>query len=72
MIKVNREVFKKACEAFDIVKGDMVLACLSFKNTGIVKEGTEAIIGGFLDVIGNEGTLIFPPSLKTAHIVQLV
>ena len=60
MIKVNREVFKKAVKALDIVKGGMVLFQSFLKNKGMLEIGAEAMIGGFLDVIGNEGTFIIP------------
>lgn len=64
MKKVNREVIIKACEALHIVKGDMVLTSSFFENIRMAGERTEAIAGGFLDVIGNEGTLIIPTFLQ--------
>ena len=43
-----------------IVKGDICLFHSSFKSLGPVDGGAEAVIGGFEDAIGPEGTLVAP------------
>lgn len=43
-----------------IHRGDMVLVHSSFKSLGPVDGGAETVIRGFLDAIGEEGTLVFP------------
>ncbi len=60
MTEVTRQDIKKAVEALGIKKGDTVLVHSSFKSMGKVIGGAEDVIGGFLDVIGDEGTLVFP------------
>ena len=67
MIKVDREVIKKACEALHKVKGDMTLFQMFFRNTERIEQRIEAVFGGFLAVISNEGTLIIPAFPKNLH-----
>ena len=43
-----------------IQRGDMVLVHSSFKSLGQVDGGAETVIRGFLDAVGEEGTLVFP------------
>lgn len=68
MIKVNREVIRKACKAFNKVKGDKASVRLFFRNEETIETETKTEIDGFLDVIGNEGTLIVPTFPKNRHI----
>ncbi len=60
MTEVTRQEISKAVADLGIKKGDMVLVHSSFKSMGKVIGGAEDVIGGFLDVIGEEGTLVFP------------
>ena len=57
---VTREDIKKAAHELGIRSGDTVLVHSSFKSFGGVEGGAEAVIGGFMDAIGEEGTLVFP------------
>ena len=57
---VTREDIRKAAEALGIKKGDTVLIHSSFKSFGGVDGGAESVVGGFMDAVGEEGTLVFP------------
>lgn len=60
MTVVNQNDIKKAVKELGIKAGDTVLVHSSFKSLGTVDGGAEAVISGFLDVIGEDGTLVFP------------
>lgn len=60
MTSVNRLDIRRAVETLGIGKGEVVLVHSSFKSMGYVEGGAESVIGGFLDVIGTEGTLVLP------------
>ena len=57
---VTRKDVEKAVRDLGIKEGDVVLVHSSFKSMGHVVGGAEDVIGGFLDAIGEEGTLVFP------------
>ena len=60
MTIVTREDIRQAARALGLVRGDTVLIHSSFKSFGYVEGGAEAVIGGFRDAIGEDGTLVFP------------
>ena len=60
MTEVTRKDVEKAVRDLGIKEGDVVLVHSSFKSMGHVVGGAEDVIGGFLDVLGEEGTLVFP------------
>lgn len=60
MTTVTREDIRQAALRLGLVRGDTVLIHSSFKSFGYVEGGAEAVIGGFRDAIGEEGTLVFP------------
>lgn len=60
MTTVTREDIRQAALRLGLVPGDTVLIHSSFKSFGYVEGGAEAVIGGFRDAIGEEGTLVFP------------
>lgn len=60
MTEVTRQDVEKAVRDLGIKEGDTVLVHSSFKSMGHVAGGAEDVILGFLDVIGEEGTLVFP------------
>lgn len=59
-MNVTRADIKKAVEELGIGKGDIVLVHSSMKSLGYVEGGPTAVIEGFLDAIGGEGTLVMP------------
>lgn len=59
-MNVTRADIKKAVEELGIGKGDIVLVHSSMKSLGYVEGGPVAVIEGFLDAIGEEGTLVMP------------
>lgn len=60
MTTVTREDIKNAVEQLGVTRGDIVLVHSSFKSMGYVEGGAEAVISGFLEAIGEEGTLVLP------------
>ncbi len=60
MSNVTREDIKNGVKALGINIGDTVLVHSSYKSLGTVEGGAESVISGFLDALGNEGTLVFP------------
>lgn len=60
MTTVAKNDIKNAALALGIKKGDIVLIHSSFKSMGYVEGGAEAVISGFLDALGTEGTLVLP------------
>ncbi len=51
---------KKDLRAIGISAGDLVVVHSSFKSLGHVEGGAECVIAAFKDVLGEEGTLVFP------------
>ena len=49
-----------AVESIGVNSGDILLVHSSFKSLGVMEGGAEAVISGILDVLGPEGTLVFP------------
>ncbi|MBQ2696517.1 MAG: AAC(3) family N-acetyltransferase, partial [Clostridia bacterium] len=60
MSVVTQSDIKRATLELGITNGDVVLVHSSFKSLGEVDGGAEAVIRGFLEAIGHEGTLVFP------------
>ena len=60
MTEVTRQDVAQAVRDLGIKEGDIVLVHSSFKSMGHVAGGAEDVILGFLDVIGEDGTLVFP------------
>ena len=57
---VTRKDICQALQRLGINHGDICLFHSSFKSLGAVENGAEAVIGGFEDAIGAEGTLVVP------------
>lgn len=57
---VTKSDITKAVRDLGIKNGDIVLVHSSFKSLGEVEGGAETVISGFLEAIGEEGTLVFP------------
>lgn len=49
-----------AVESIGVNSGDILLVHSSYKSLGVMEGGAEAVISGILDVLGPEGTLVFP------------
>lgn len=47
-------------KAIGIQAGDVVIVHSSFKSLGALENGAETIVGALLEVLGSEGTLVFP------------
>lgn len=60
MTKVTKTDIKNALINCGLEKGDTVIVHSSFKSMGEVEGGAETVIQAFLDVLGEEGTLVFP------------
>ena len=60
MSAVTRSDVAKAAEELGLKPGDTVLIHSSFKSMGYVEGGAETVISGFLDLLGKDGTLVFP------------
>jgi len=59
-ITITRKAVKTAAEELGIQVGDTILIHSSFKSIGPIEKGAESIIGGFLDAVGENGTVVFP------------
>lgn len=59
-MEVTRQDVARAVVELGIRKGQVVLIHSSMKSFGYVLGGPEAVIQGFLDVLGEEGTLVMP------------
>ena len=57
---VTRQDVASAMQQLGIVPGDIVLVHASYKSLGSVDGGPDAVIGGIEDILGKEGTLVFP------------
>ena len=57
---VTRENVRDAYRALGVCPGDIVLTHSSFKSLGPCEEGAATVIGGILDAVGEEGTVVFP------------
>jgi aminoglycoside 3-N-acetyltransferase len=57
---VDREAIACAYRACGVGQGDIVLTHSSLKSMGYVEGGAEAVIGAAQDVVGPEGTVVFP------------
>ena len=60
MKNVTINDIKRAVSDLGIREGDIVLVHSSLKSLGYVEGGADTVIDGFLDVIGESGTLVFP------------
>ena len=59
MVVTKYDIIDAAQQA-GLQSGDTVIIHSSFKSLGEVEGGAETVIQGFLDVIGEGGTLVFP------------
>ncbi|MBE5868412.1 MAG: AAC(3) family N-acetyltransferase [Lachnospiraceae bacterium] len=57
---VTREDVIRGVKELGIRQGDVVLVHSSFKSLGPVEGGAETVVSGFLEVLGQEGTLVMP------------
>ena len=51
---------ESAAKNLGISEGDIVLVHSSFKSVGVLEKGADTLIAGLLNVLGEEGTLVFP------------
>lgn len=54
------EQFKADLRALGLKEGDTVMVHSSYKSLGGIEEGPAGVFKGLLEVLGEEGTLIFP------------
>ena len=57
---VTRQDICAALEELGVSRGDICLFHASYKSLGLVVGGADAVIGGFEDALGPEGTLVAP------------
>ena len=60
MTTVTREDVTKSIIDLGIQQGDTIIVHSSFKSMGYVEGGAETVVGGILDALGSDGTLVFP------------
>ena len=68
---ITRERIVSDLRKLGLRAGDAVLMHSSLKSIGYVEGGPETVIDGLLDVLGTEGTLIFPSFQKGSEHAQL-
>ena len=56
----NKDDIIEDLKNLGIKKGDIVLMHSSYKSLGVIEGGAKTFFEAFLDVIGEEGTLILP------------
>lgn len=61
---VTRQDVAQTVRALGIQPGETVLVHSSMKSFGYVEGGPEAVIRGFMDVLGEEGTLVMPTLIQ--------
>ena len=54
------EQLKKDLQNLGVSAGDLLVVHSSFKSLGLVEGGAECVIAALKDVLGPEGTLVFP------------
>ena len=59
-MNASYEQLKKDLQNLGISAGDLLVVHSSFKSLGHVEGGAECVIAAFKDVLGEEGTLVFP------------
>ena len=57
---ISKQDIIMAARKLGLKKGDVVLVHSSFKSLGPVQNGAQDVIGGFSEVLGDEGTLVMP------------
>lgn len=57
---VTKQDITKAAKELGVKEGDIVLVHSSYKSLGEIDDGAETVIQGYLDAVGEEGTLVFP------------
>ncbi len=62
---VTRQDVSDAVKALGVAPGDILLVHSAYKSLGPVEGGAAAVIGGIEDVLGKEGTLVFPTICQT-------
>lgn len=50
----------RAVKELGVTQGDIVLVHSSLKSMGHVEGGAETVIGGFMEAVGADGTLVMP------------
>ncbi|MBR2021213.1 MAG: AAC(3) family N-acetyltransferase [Clostridia bacterium] len=60
IVTVTKEDIKASALKLGIKDGDSVIVHSSLKSLGYVEGGADAVIDGFLEAVGKDGTLIFP------------
>lgn len=69
---MNRNSIAKEIKKLGLKQGDIVLLHSSINAIGPVEGGADAVIDAFLDVLGNEGTLVVPAFGKLGIITEIV
>jgi len=59
-MKYTKEQLKKDLHALGIDNGDVILMHSSFKSLGELEGGAKTFFEGFMEVLGDAGTLILP------------
>ena len=57
---VTKQDITRAAKELGVKEGDIVLVHSSYKSLGEIDGGAETVIQGYLDAVGEEGTLVFP------------
>jgi aminoglycoside 3-N-acetyltransferase len=60
MVMVNPEELRAGFGALGLAPGDTVIVHSSYKSLGGVAGGAERVIGTFLELVGPDGTVLFP------------
>lgn len=69
---VTRQDISAAVKRLGLTEGDIVLVHSAFSTLGKVEGGAQAVIDGFIDVLGKSGTLVMPALIQKdfAHAYQ--
>ncbi len=57
---VTKDDIKRALQRLGVVPGDILVVHSSFKSMGTIEGGAETVVGAMREVLGDEGTLVFP------------
>ena len=57
---ITKKNITKAAKELGVKDGDILLVHSSYKSLGEIDGGAEAVIQGYLDAVGKEGTLVLP------------
>lgn len=64
-MNVVKSDIARAVKELGITQGDIVLVHSSMKSMGYVEGGPDTVIDAFLEVLGDEGTLVMPTLIQT-------